>query len=312
MVHVLLKPGLENFEHYFASIWDECNCAVVWTFFGIAFLWDCNENWPFPVLWPLLNFQICWPIECSTFTASSFTIWNSSTGIPSPPLALFVVMLPKAHLTSHSRMSGSKCVITSSWLSGLWRPFLYSSSLYSCHFLISPTSVRSIWFLSFIVPILAWNVPLVSLIFLKKSLVFPILLLSTGYIEGYIQSLTLWAPNAEGLGSVPGRDEHATTKTQCSHIHNFFFNIQTFMESWKSQRTLGHKAEYVLSLQRKHYCFPIVRNPAGRECGTVRDPSWMPPHPPSAASEGSTVSSARRVSVWFCIFMSPRTIWIYW
>ena len=38
--HVLLKPGLENFEHYLASVWDECNCAVVWTFFGIAFLWD--------------------------------------------------------------------------------------------------------------------------------------------------------------------------------------------------------------------------------------------------------------------------------
>ena len=53
-VHVLLKPGLENFEHYFASVWDECNCVVVWTFFGIAFLW--NENWPFPVLWPLLSF----------------------------------------------------------------------------------------------------------------------------------------------------------------------------------------------------------------------------------------------------------------
>ena len=37
-VHVLLKPGLENFEHYFTSVWDECNCAVVWAFFGIAFL----------------------------------------------------------------------------------------------------------------------------------------------------------------------------------------------------------------------------------------------------------------------------------
>ena len=52
MVHVLLKPGLENLEHYFASVWDECNCSVVWAFFGIAFLWDWNENWPFPVLWP--------------------------------------------------------------------------------------------------------------------------------------------------------------------------------------------------------------------------------------------------------------------
>ena len=55
-VHVLLKPGLENFEYYFASMWDECNWAVVWAFFGIDFLWDWNENWPFPVLWPLLSF----------------------------------------------------------------------------------------------------------------------------------------------------------------------------------------------------------------------------------------------------------------
>ena len=95
-VHVLLRPDLENFEHYFTRVWDECNCVVVWAFFGISFLWDWNENWPFP---------ICWHIECSTFTASSFRIWNSSTGVPSPPLALFVVMLSKAHLTSHSRMS---------------------------------------------------------------------------------------------------------------------------------------------------------------------------------------------------------------
>ena len=56
MVHILLKPGLENFEHYFTSVWDEYNCAVVWAFFGIAFLWDWNENWPFPVLWLLLSF----------------------------------------------------------------------------------------------------------------------------------------------------------------------------------------------------------------------------------------------------------------
>ena len=55
-VHVLLKPGLENFEDYFTSLWDECNFAVVWAFFGIAFLWDWNENWPFLVLWSLLSF----------------------------------------------------------------------------------------------------------------------------------------------------------------------------------------------------------------------------------------------------------------
>ena len=91
-VHVLLKPGLENFEHYFASVWDECNCVAVWTFFGIAFVGigmktdlfqSCSHCWVF---------QICWHIECRTFTASSFRIWNSSTGIPSTPLALFVVM----------------------------------------------------------------------------------------------------------------------------------------------------------------------------------------------------------------------------
>ena len=55
-VHLLLKPGLENFEHYFTNVWDECNCVVIWVFFGIAFLRDWNENWPFPVLWPLLSF----------------------------------------------------------------------------------------------------------------------------------------------------------------------------------------------------------------------------------------------------------------
>ena len=73
MVQLLLKPSLENFGHYFASLWDECNCVIVWTFFGlplqkafalplhwtfIAFLWDWNENWHFPVLWPLLSFPI--------------------------------------------------------------------------------------------------------------------------------------------------------------------------------------------------------------------------------------------------------------
>ena len=65
--------------------------------------------------------QICWHIESNTFTASSFRIWNSSTGIPWLPLALFVVMLSKAHLTSHSKMSGSRWVITPLWLSVSWR-----------------------------------------------------------------------------------------------------------------------------------------------------------------------------------------------
>ena len=126
------------------------------------------------------NNYFVWYIECNTFTASSFRIWNSSKGIPSPPLALVLVMLPKAYLTSHSRMSDSWWVITPSWLSGSsLRSFLYSS-VHSYHlFLISSASVRAMSFLSFIVPIFAWNVPLIYLIFLKRSLVFPILWLSS-------------------------------------------------------------------------------------------------------------------------------------
>ena len=178
-VHILLKLHLEKFEHYFASLWDDWivqsfEHSLALPFFGIGMKTDlfqsCGHCWVF---------QNCWHIDCSTFTASSFRIWNSSTGIPSPPLAFFMVMLSKAHLTSHSRMSGSRWVwvITPLSLYGLWRSFLYSSSMYSCYlFLISSASVRSIPFLSLIEPIFAWNVPLVSLIFLKRSLVFPILL----------------------------------------------------------------------------------------------------------------------------------------
>ena len=122
-VHVLLKPSLKDFEHYLASLWNEHNCMVVWTFFGTAFqigmktdlFQSCGHCWVFP---------ICWHTECSTFTASSFRIWNSSTGIPSPPLALFVVMLPKAHLASQSRMSGSRWVwVITPCGCGSWRSF---------------------------------------------------------------------------------------------------------------------------------------------------------------------------------------------
>ena len=127
-IHILLKPRLDNFEYYSASVWNEYNCVVVehslaLPFFGIGMKADlfqsCGHCW---------DFQTCWHIECSTLTASSFRIWSSSAGILSPPLALFVVMLPKAHLTSHSSMFGSRWVITPSWLSGSWRSFLYSSS----------------------------------------------------------------------------------------------------------------------------------------------------------------------------------------
>ena len=152
----------------------------------IGLFQSCGDCWVF---------RICWHIEYSTFTASSFRISNSSTGIPSPPLALFIVMLPKAHLTSHSRMSGSRWVITPLWLSGSWRSVLYSSYVYSCHlFLISSAFVRSIPLLSFIEPIFAWNSPLESLVFLKRSLVFPILLFSSIYLPWSLRKAFLSLP----------------------------------------------------------------------------------------------------------------------
>ena len=120
-VDILLKPRLENFQHLFASMWERCNCAVVSIFFGIPFLGiGMNPK----VLWPLPSFPnlLAYWVQCF-HRASSFRIWNSSTGIPSPPLALFIVMLPKAHLTSHSRMSASRWVITLLWLSGSLRFF---------------------------------------------------------------------------------------------------------------------------------------------------------------------------------------------
>ena len=55
-VHILLKPSLKDFEHNLASMWNERNCTVVWTFFGIALHWNWNKNWHFPVLWSLLSF----------------------------------------------------------------------------------------------------------------------------------------------------------------------------------------------------------------------------------------------------------------
>ena len=85
-------------------------------------------------------------------------------------------MLPKVHLTSHSRMSDSRWVITSSWLSGSCKSFLYSSSVYSCHlFLISSASVRVI--LSFIVPIFASNLGISAFLEEISSLAYSVVFL---------------------------------------------------------------------------------------------------------------------------------------
>ena len=92
-VHILLKPGLENFEQYFTSVWDECNCAVVWAFFGIAFLWNWNENWPFPVLWPLLSFPnllVYWVQHLHSIPLTDITLFPIS---PCPPLPTTTILL---------------------------------------------------------------------------------------------------------------------------------------------------------------------------------------------------------------------------
>ena len=85
-VHVVLKLSLKEFEHYFASKWDECNCMIGWTFIGIAFLLDWKENWPFPALWPLLSFPNLLTYWMQHFKASFFRIfkWLSWNSITSP------------------------------------------------------------------------------------------------------------------------------------------------------------------------------------------------------------------------------------
>ena len=90
--------------------------TVIWTFFCIFFVRDWNENLSVPVLWPLLSFPNVLTYWVQHFNASSFMILNSAGGILSPPLALLVVMLPKAHLTSCFRISGSRWVTTISYL----------------------------------------------------------------------------------------------------------------------------------------------------------------------------------------------------
>ena len=146
LVHILLKPSLD-FEHDLASISNEWNCVKVWTVFGIVLFGIGMKTDLFQSCGHCWILQICWHIGCNTLIASSFRIWNSSAGIPSPPLALFVVILPQAHLTLHSRMSDSRWVITSLWLSRSLRSFLCISSVYSCyHFLISSASISSIPF----------------------------------------------------------------------------------------------------------------------------------------------------------------------
>ena len=101
--------------------------SVVWNvrWALLCYLWDF---WPFPVLWPRLSFPnvLAYWVQ-STFTVSSFRIWNSSTGIPSPPLTLLPTVcsddkahchgpnLPKSKLFLFSRR-GKFCMLEVPWV----------------------------------------------------------------------------------------------------------------------------------------------------------------------------------------------------
>ena len=142
-------------------------------------------------------------------------------------------MLPEAHLTPHSKMSGSRWVVTPSWLSWSLRSFLYNSSVYSCHlFLISSASFRSIPFLSFIVPIFAWNVPVVSLVFLKSSR------LSHSIVLIYFFALTTWEVFLTSLCY----SLELCIQMDISFLSSFAFSLSSFLS-------------YLLSSSDSHFGF---------------------------------------------------------
>ena len=114
LVHIMLKPSMQDFKHNHASMGDECNCPMVSTFFSTTLLGNWDEDWHFQSCDQCWVFQICWHIECNTLIESSLMVLNSSTGIPSHSLALLTAVFPKASSTSHSRMSGSGWLTTPS------------------------------------------------------------------------------------------------------------------------------------------------------------------------------------------------------
>ena len=114
---VLWFMGSQRVGHDWATdlIWSENSLPL--PFFQIGIKSDLFQSCEFPNFAGILN---------AALSQHLFKIWNNSARIPSPPLALFIVLFSKAHLASHSRISGSKFVSTPSWLSRSLRPFLYN------------------------------------------------------------------------------------------------------------------------------------------------------------------------------------------
>ena len=123
LVRVLLKPSFENFEHCFASMWDECDYVVVWTFFGLAFFGIGMKTDLYQFCSHCWVFHICWLAALSQQHLLGFEIAHLK--FHHLHQLYLSLMLPKAHLTSHSKMSGSRWVVTPSWLSGSLRSFVW-------------------------------------------------------------------------------------------------------------------------------------------------------------------------------------------
>ena len=147
LVCIMLKPSRQDFKHDLTRMGDECESLMVSTFFGTTLLGNWDKDWPFPVLWPLLGLSgllIYWK---QYFDSIMFKGLNSSRGILSYLLPLLTAVLPKTHLISHSRMSGSGWLTTPLRLSQSLRSFLHYSSVNFFHlFLISSASSRSLHF----------------------------------------------------------------------------------------------------------------------------------------------------------------------
>ena len=184
-------------------------------------------------------------------------------------------------------------MIAPSWLSGSLRSFLYSSSVHSCClFLISSASVRSIQFLSFIVPILAWNVPLISPVFLDRSLVFPILLFSSSPLHFSFKAFLsflfiLWNSASSwvylSLSPLPFTSLFSSaickvfSNNHFAFLHLFFLGMVLITASCTVLQTASHSSSGALSdLIPWTYSSPPLYNHKGFDLGLAEWPCGFP------------------------------------
>ena len=153
------------------------------------------------------------------------------------------------------------------------------SSVYSCLlFWISSASVRSIPFLSSLVPILAWNVPLVSLIFWKRSLVFPILLFSSISLHWSLRKASLsllailWNPAFKlvclsyspllFMSLLFTAICKASSDRHFAFLHFFFLGMVLNPFSCTMSRTSIRHSVYQISCLKSisHFCCIVIRD----------------------------------------------------